>query len=61
MQHNEILWTNSRSGHRRSHFYFIYLIADVILVKGLYLSALPVWENANIFLMLVPTSPFHCL
>ena len=42
-------------------FSFIYHIADVILVIGLYLSALPVWENANIFLMLVPTSPFHCL
>lgn len=60
-QCNEILWTNSHSGCTRLCFYFIYLIADVILVIGLYLSALPVWENANIFWMLLPTSPFHCL
>lgn len=60
-QRNEILWTNSHSGGTGSCFYFIYLIAEVILVIGLYLSALPVWENASIFLILVPTSPFHCL
>lgn len=60
-QCNEIFWTNSHSGGTRSCFDFIYPIADVILVIGLYLSALPVWENANIFLILVPTSPFHCL
>lgn len=43
------LWTNSHSGRTRSCFPFIYLLADVISVIGLYLSALTVWENANRF------------
>lgn len=43
------LWTNSHSGRTRPCFSFIYLLADVILVIGLDLSALAVWENANRF------------
>lgn len=43
------VFVDSHSGRARSCFPFIYLLADVIWVIGLYLSALTVWENANRF------------